>query len=132
MSQENVEVVGAVIHGFNRGDWDAALESVAPDAVYDNSQAMGEQRGIYTGREEWRKLWEWLADLWDSIRIDIDETVVSGEHVLVPLTIHFRGRDGIEVQARPVWLFTLRDHLVQRVCMYQTKMEAREAAGLSE
>jgi ketosteroid isomerase-like protein len=132
MPQENVEVVRTVIDGFNRGDWDAALEPVAPDAVFDNSRAMGEQRGVYTSHEQMRRVWEWLADLWESVWIEIDETIVSGEEVVVPHTIRYRGRDGIEVQSRTIWVFTVRDRRVQRVCLFQTKQEALEAAGLAE
>ncbi len=36
MSQENVEVIRAVVAAFNRGDWDAALSYAAPDFRLDN------------------------------------------------------------------------------------------------
>jgi hypothetical protein len=49
-----------------------------------------------------------------------------------PWTYHAVGRDGIEVQARTTWLFTLRDSRVERVCLFQEKEEALEAAGPSE
>ena len=127
-----MEVVRAVIDGFNRRDWGAALASIAPEAVFDNSRALGEQRGIYTSHEQLRKMCEWLANLWESVRVEIDETIVSGDEVVVPHTIRYRGRDGIEVQSRTTWVFTVRDRLVQRVCMYQMKQEALEAAGLRE
>lgn len=56
MSQENVEIVRGVIDAFNRGDWDSALKPAAPDFVFDNSRALGEQRGIYTSKEQVRGL----------------------------------------------------------------------------
>jgi hypothetical protein len=36
------------------------------------------------------------------------------------------------VQARGTWLWTIRDGLVVRVCLYQELQEALEAAGLRE
>ena len=51
---------------------------------------------------------------------------------MVPWTFHGVGRDGIEVQARPTWTFTVRDGAVERMCMYQEREEALEAARLEE
>jgi hypothetical protein len=50
----------------------------------------------------------------------------------MPFTNMSRGRDGIEVQARGVWVWTIRDRSIVRVCLYQERKEALEAAGLSE
>jgi ketosteroid isomerase-like protein len=43
-----------------------------------------------------------------------------------------RGRDGIEVQARGIWVWTFRDGACVRITLYQEREEALEAAGLSE
>ena len=50
----------------------------------------------------------------------------------MPFTNVARGRDGIEVQARGVWVWTIRDGACARVTLYQEREEALEAAGLSE
>jgi SnoaL-like domain len=68
----------------------------------------------------------------ESSRIEPHEFIEAGEHVVVPWTFHAVGRDGLEVQARLTWLFTIRDGAIQRACMYQERSEALEAAGLSE
>jgi ketosteroid isomerase-like protein len=52
--------------------------------------------------------------------------------VVTPFTNHLRGRDGIEVQARAVFLWTIRDGAIARMCLYQERREALEAVGLSE
>jgi hypothetical protein len=36
----------------------------------------------------------------------------------------------IELQARGIWLWTIRDGVVVRLCLYQERKEALEAAGL--
>ena len=132
MSRENVEVVRETIDAYNRGDWDAALENTAPGFVWDNSAAMGDYRGVYTTPEQIRGVWANAADVWESVRVELDELIPVGEHVAAPHTSHMRGRDGIEVQGRTTWLFTLRHGKIERLCLYQDRQEALEAAGLSE
>jgi uncharacterized protein len=131
MSQENVEIVRAAIDAWNRGDWDAVLKDTAPDFEFDLSRAVGPDHGVY-GPEELRGLWAELADTWESVRIEPEEFIEAGDHVVVPVTWHTAGRDGIEVRARPAWTITIRDGTIVRFCMYQELEEALEAAGLQE
>ena len=50
----------------------------------------------------------------------------------MPFTNVARGRDGIEVQARGIWVWTIRDGSIVRACLFQDRQEALEAAGVSE
>jgi ketosteroid isomerase-like protein len=52
--------------------------------------------------------------------------------VVTPFTNYLRGRDGIEVQARAAFLWTIHDGKVTRLRFYQERREALEAAGLRE
>jgi ketosteroid isomerase-like protein len=131
MSQENVEMARRSIEAFNRGDVDAAFEDFAPDFELDLSRAIGIDRGIYNVAQ-FRRLTEQFAESWESVRYEADELIDAGEHVVMPFTNRLRGRDGIEVQARGIWLCTIRDGLVARICLYQELQEALEAAGLRE
>jgi ketosteroid isomerase-like protein len=131
MSQENVEMVRDVIDGFSRGDWESALKDTAPNLELDLSRALGPQRGVYRGKEVRRALSEFYEG-WQSVRIEQPEFIEVGEHVVVPWTAHFVGRDGIEVQARVTWTYTFRDGAIERVCIYQEREEALDAVGLSE
>ena len=131
MSEENVEVVRAAVDAYNRGDRDAALKDAAPDFEMDLSRALGPQHGIY-GLEQIQGFWREFDESWGSIQIDPHEFIEIGEHVVVPWTMRTVGRDGIEVEARVTWTFTIRDGAVQRITMYQEREEALEAAGLSE
>jgi ketosteroid isomerase-like protein len=51
---------------------------------------------------------------------------------VTPFTNHLRGRDGIEVAARGILVWTIRDGAIVRVCLYQEREEALQAAGLRE
>ncbi len=132
MSQENVEIVKAIIEAANRGDLDAAFKDAAPSFEWDNSRAMNtDTRGVFTVGEA-RQVFRQALETWESAWIEINEAIPIGDHVVVPHTVHVRGRDGIEAQARTTWVFTIRHGMWERTCLYQEKEEALEAVGLSE
>ena len=131
MSQENVEIVRAVLEKLNRGEWDAVVEDNGPDFQFDFSRAIGPQRGVF-GPDGVPEFFRELAEHWESIRFEADEFLIAGDCVVTPFTNRFRGRDGIEVQARAALVWTLSDRKVASVTFYQERREALEAAGLEE
>ena len=130
MSQENVEIVRAFYAAYNRGDLDAVLKDLAPDFTLDWSRAMGPQRGVY-GTDRVRQFFDDFAEIFEQ-RVEPDEFINVGEHVVVPQTGYIRGRDGIEATARITLVWTIRDGAIVRLSMYQERQDALEAAGLSE
>src|SRR5687767_14844061 len=115
MSQENVEIVRAVIEAWNRGDWDAALKDAAPSFEFDFSRAMGPGGGVYR-LDQMGEFFRQFTEAWESLRLQADEIIEAGEQVVMPNTVHARGRDGIEVQARAAWVWTIHDGHVTRLC----------------
>ncbi len=126
-----MEIVRTALAALNRGDLDAAFKNAAPDAEVDLTRAVGLDSGVYD-LDEFRRLSEEFAKSWDSVRWEADEYLDAGEHVVMPFTNHLLGRDGIDVQARGTWLWTIHDGVVVRLCLYQMRQDALEAAGLSE
>ncbi|MGH2992133.1 MAG: nuclear transport factor 2 family protein [Solirubrobacterales bacterium] len=133
MSQENVEIVRAAFDAYNRGDVGAAFKDAAPDFELDMSRAVGFNidRDVYD-LAQFRRLLAEFAGSWESFRLGADEFIDAGEHVVTPFTNRARGRDGIELQARGAWVWTIRDRAIVRGCLYQEREEALEAAGLGE
>ena len=131
MSEENVEIVRAVIAALNRSDFDAAFRDVSPDAEVDLSRAIGLDQGVYS-LDEFRRVTEEFTKSWESFRYGADDYIGVGEHVVTPFTNLLRGRDGIEVRAQGNWLWTVRDGVIVRLCLYQERQEALDAAGLNE
>jgi ketosteroid isomerase-like protein len=131
MSQQNVEIVRASVDAWNRRDWDAALKDAAPNFTFDFSRSMGPGRGVYS-LDQMDEYFRELTETWESIRFEPGEMVEAGDRVVMPNTLHARGRDGIEVQARSAWVWTIRDGKLAHLCLYQEQEEALEAAGLSE
>ena len=131
MSRENVEIVRRAWEAFERGDWESAFRDVASNYELDWSRTLGPLPGVYRGEEAQRVLIDFLES-WQSVRIEPHEFIEEGEHVVVPATEHFVGRDGIGVQARNIWSWTIRDGMIVRACLYQNKQEALKAVGLEE
>ena len=131
MSQENVELVRRSIASANAGDWESAFRDGAPNYELDFSRSQGLFGGVYRGEEAQRVLID-STDVWQSVRFEPHEFVEVGEHVVVPWTMHFVGRDGIEVEARNTWTVTIRDGMIVRTCLYEDKREALKAVGLEE
>jgi ketosteroid isomerase-like protein len=131
MSQENVEIVRAALDAYNREDWDALFQHMAPRFEFDMSRAVGTNRGIY-GLDQARRYLVDFAASWESVRIEPHEFIESGDLVVVPQTTHARGRDGIEVVSRPTYVWTIRDRAIEQVSLYQERQDALEAVGLSE
>ena len=73
-----------------------------------------------------------FLESWQSVQTEPHEFIEVGQHVIVPTTEHYVGRDGIEVQARDTWTLTIRDDMIVRGCLYQDKQEALKAVGLEE
>ncbi|MEK6327093.1 MAG: nuclear transport factor 2 family protein [Actinomycetota bacterium] len=132
MSQENVEIVRAAIDAANKGDYDAAFKDAAPDFEWDNSRAIGADNRAVFSLQEAREFFKGVRGLWESAWIEINELIPIGDYVVLPHTTQVRGRDGIEVQARTTWLFTIRNGKIERICLYQERQEALEAAGVLE
>ena len=131
MSQENVEIVRANIDAYNREDWDAFFKDQAPGFELDFSRAVGPWRGVF-GLDQIRRVTQEFRETWESARMEPHEFIEAGDLVVVPSTMHVKGRGGIEVVVRAAVVWTIRNGAIERMVMYQSKEEALEAVGLSE
>jgi ketosteroid isomerase-like protein len=133
MSQENVEVVRAVIDGWLRGD-PASLELISEDVVYvappDMPRVSG---GTYRGHDG---VLQWVVDWrqeWTDYELDIERIEDLGDQVLTVERNRATGkRSGVAVDMQTVHLWTLRNSKVVRWHGYASPEAALEAAGLSE
>jgi ketosteroid isomerase-like protein len=131
MSQENVEIARAFFEAYNRQDFEAALKDAAPNFVLDFSRSLGPYRGVYR-LDQIRSLMGDMTATFESVQFEAHEFIEVGEDVVVSVTTHFRGREGIEVTARVAHLWTIRGCTVVCVALYQELREALEAVGLRE
>jgi ketosteroid isomerase-like protein len=127
-----VEIVRTALDAANRNDWDAVFEKMTPDFELDFSRATGPVlHGILKLDQVRRGLAEFAGN-WESVRVEPHEFIEAGDLVVVPYSLHLRGRDGIEVVSRPTTVWTIRDGAIERVTMYQERQDALEAVGRSK
>ena len=131
MSQENVEIVRAAVDAFIRRDWGAVFNDAAPDFELDLSRSIGPYRGVYP-LDQTRRFLEDFAATFEAVRLEPLDYIDSGDYVVVPLSTHFVGRDGVEATTGGAQLWTIHEGTVRCCGLFQTKADALEAAGLSE
>jgi ketosteroid isomerase-like protein len=131
MSQENVEIARRHTEAWNRGDLTEWLAIFSSGAELDWSRSRGPLKGVYRGSQLerfWREFWS----IFEDVHVEMHDPTDAGSYVVIPNTGHLRGRQGIEVIARSTFLFTMESRRITRLCMFQERAEALDAAGLSE
>lgn len=139
MHPENLEIIRDLFDVFNRGDVDAILASIPEEFELDFSRAIGPYAGVYRLQEA-LDVYQAFSENWASLRFEAGDLIEADERVVVPITVHVEGRDGIVARARATWVVTIRDGAVVHVDMFQEhqgadwpgRREALEAVGLSE
>ena len=73
---------------------------------------------------------EWFG-AFDDLRVDLEELIDAGNHVVAVLRLRGRARGGAhEVNMSETHLLTMRDGKVTEIHEYQTKAEALKVVGL--
>ena len=130
MSQENIDRLRSIYSEWEKGNFRAGAEVLAPDIVF---EPMVDGHDAYLGpaavEEQMR---EFLAQ-WDDFRVEAEEFTARGDTVLV--TEHQSGkgkRSGVKAETTFFAIWTFRDGLVVRVQWQSDRAKALEAAGLRE
>jgi ketosteroid isomerase-like protein len=134
MSQENVEIVRALIARWNTGDRDAATFSEycdpAIELVTPLSSVAGEPYKGYAGVERWMHD---LDNQFSEWRIAMEELrSVPDDRVLAIVTVAARGRaSGVDLNFPSASIFNFEsDHRVTHMRIYPDRAEALKAVGL--
>ncbi len=146
MSQENVNVVGAIYEVFESSQGEAGFEALiaaieigpwTPDMVWDSREVeafgLSDMVGVYRGVEGGKQFWGTWLPAWEAVEVEY-EIRDAGDSVVVLLDQRMRGRStGIEVdfgKHAQVWDF--QDGLISRWKFHASQQEALKAVGLSE
>lgn len=127
---EAVRIVVAAVERWGRKGAEPVLADATPDCEIDLSRARGPYAGVY-GLDDAVSLHEAFLDHWGTRDLALGEPLAAGDSVVVPFTDRFSGRQGVEVEATGVWVGTVRDGALARLCLYQDLDEALEAVGRS-
>src|SRR3954453_13518503 len=98
----NKTLVEKGVAAWNKRDWESALEDLAPAVEWNTSGVLPELDEVYYAHDGVRRFWRDFTEIWEDIRVDIEELVERADNDVVALA-RFRahGRDGVEVD-RPV------------------------------
>jgi ketosteroid isomerase-like protein len=133
VSQENVEIVRRAVEEFNRSGFGAigTSELMSDDVEFHEPPEQPAPR-VARGRREARELATEFDAAWVEHRSEPREIrALDADRVLLLTLEHFKGRDGIEVEAPFASVFTIRGG---KICLWRAfwdEAKALEAAGLS-
>jgi hypothetical protein len=138
MSREDVEIVRRVYEAATHGDAATVLALYDPEVEWDTrghpAGSITGHIGIYHGHEgvrNWFRSWD---EEFEDLRYEIEELIDAGDQVISVSTWRGRGRaSGVEVEWKHhAGIWTIHDGKIVRVVWFRTRVEALEAAGLSE
>ncbi len=124
--ESQIDLTQRAIDAFNSKNADAMIELGV--LRFDWSGSIGPYLGVYEGEEGIR---EFIEDQWsafEDLRVEPEEFVTQGRHVIVPITVRGRARDGLPVSATAAQLYTFEDGRPARIKLFQNRQEALEAA----
>jgi ketosteroid isomerase-like protein len=133
MSEQNVELHRRFIEAFNAHDLDAFIAHFDPSAEF-RSVFAAVGGAVYRGHDELPNYFRDLKDAWgDEIRIEPEVYFGLGEHTLLYLLFHGRGRQSGAEVAMPVALMARwRDGLIVYMRSYADREDALSDLGVSQ
>lgn len=130
MSRENVEVVRRATAGFNERGLDGLLEFADPEIEWTTTGRYVEA-GTYRGHDGIRKYLGTMMAEFEQVRVEPEELIDAGDHVVVPGRVLGRGkRSGAPVDLAMTIVYTVRDGRIVRARNFESRADALRASGL--
>ncbi|HEX2396727.1 MAG TPA: nuclear transport factor 2 family protein [Solirubrobacteraceae bacterium] len=116
---------------FNRGDLDTVLRSVSPDVEIRDREEIPDP-GVYRGLKAAREVLVRNTAEFEGYRIEPEEFIEAGEHIVVVARQSGRGRtSGAEVAGTIVHSWHVRDGRVLGMRAFSAREQALAALGAS-
>jgi ketosteroid isomerase-like protein len=132
VSAANVQLVRETYEAFNRDGSAGTIPFMHPDVVWDESDLVARNPGIYRGHDGVLRLGRENSELWREIKAEVDELIDAGDdRVVAGVRVQGKGKftdESVELAITQVW--QIRDGKAWRVKLYLDRQEALEAAGL--
>lgn len=129
MSDQDVEILRRGFEAFRTGGVEALLPFIHPEFEATTPASLAAEPDTYRGHEGVRRYFDSFYDAMDEISFELREPTSVGNRVIVPTTLHARGRTtGIEAEQEFVAAWWFRDGKAIRSEVYPTLEEAMEAA----
>ena len=126
----NVELVRLAVDAVNHHDL-ATLDAIwSEEGEFHSTFAASEGR-VFRGRQGIRDYFETLGDVFDDMRIEIEEITDAGEdRIVVVVRVIGRGKgSGVNVEQRNGQVWTFADQRIIRIDSYLNPTDAFDAVG---
>jgi ketosteroid isomerase-like protein len=128
MATGNAALLAQIYEEWGRGHWRTTFDVYHPDMEWGWSDEFPDQDGVYKDTADPNpRLRAWLRE-WDYWRVEADELVEIGDHVVVLASYYGRGRgSGLEIRQQGAHVFQFRDGAVVRLEIFASRERALES-----
>jgi ketosteroid isomerase-like protein len=131
MPEGNVQLMRGAYEAYNTRDIEAFVAYFDPGIEFHSTFSV--VGGVYRGRDGMRTYMRDLTDAWDEILVDPEAYFDLGEHTLIFILFHGRGRhSGAEVAMPLAQVARWRDGLLVHLKSYMQREDALRDLGVSE
>jgi uncharacterized protein len=128
--ESNLEVVKRGYEALASGGFEAWLPFFDPEFEMTTPAALASEPGTYRGPEGIRRWWQEFYEAMSEVRLVPHDFRQIGEAVVVPFSIHARGRStGLETEQPAVQVWHLRDGKAIKLELFADLDEALAALG---
>jgi ketosteroid isomerase-like protein len=129
-AESNVEILQRAYAKLREGGPDAILEFIDPKFEAVAPPELSVEPQTYRGHEGVKRWFDSFYDAVDEVRIEPEEYIDAGEHVVTPIRIVVKGHEsGIEVAQPVTFLWTMRSGRAVKLQPYPDKQAALRALG---
>ena len=126
--QEDVERLRDAYEAFNERGVEAILERLAPGFQVKDRESSPDRGETRFGREGIKQLFDSYMEAFDALRLEPEEFIDAGDHVIVSLHQRIRGKgSGAEVTGHIAHVWTMIDGQVLRLRIFGDKDKALDA-----
>jgi ketosteroid isomerase-like protein len=127
-----VEIVRAIYECWERGDFRATADKVAPDFEWKQVHGVVEP-GSHVGADANRVALRSIFEVYEDFRVEAEEYVDAGDTIVVVVRAHGTARgSGLHIDQRLAQAWTVLDGIPARMEQYPSREDALEAVGLLE
>jgi uncharacterized protein len=128
MASGNVDLIRPIHEEWSRGNWRRRFEVYDPHMEWGWSDEFPGLDGVFEDRRDPNpRIHSWLSE-WEHWRVEADEYLELGDHVVALVTYRGRGRgSGVEIRHEGAHVFELRDGKVVRLEIFVDREKAIES-----
>ncbi|MDQ2676482.1 MAG: nuclear transport factor 2 family protein, partial [Actinomycetota bacterium] len=131
MAQDARSVARDFFVAITHHDTERLTELTTPDIEWRSFFAIGAAGGVYRGHEGIGHYLQNVADAWETVRAEVEDTLLFGDTLVAVGRLRFEGRQsGVETTTPAGWVFEFSGPQIDRFRAFQDPEEALRAIGL--